>query len=217
MSKNRKLSVFVSGLLLLSSAVATAQAQFERRRGGTTTTATTRAGGDNVKAAEKPAETPAAANATTRQGGDNVSAPEVEAIELRCRGGENAFDLTNRGAYPSQDIRLIPFYDFDFKANNGPARSDGSGLEAGTCSLINRPLSATEPRRVHFDSGDMLRAIGAARERDHDTALLNYFKDPNHSWSFFVYRDENGLLKSTKEKVWIDLGKKGIFERLLRP
>lgn len=225
MIKNQKLSVFFGGLLLLACGVASAHAQPAPRRGA----ATTRTGGDYVaKPVEAKAED-AKPVETKRVETERVEAqpvekpvdanPEPTVSELRCRGGENAFQLNGGTEVWGRDRKPHYIYRLDFREGSGPARGDGSGLEEGTCSWIDRALWAAEPRQVFFDGVPVLRDIGARQGEltKGTTALSQYFDDQGHFWSFFVYDTGDGTFQATRLKVLLDARKVGVDERLRRP
>lgn len=224
MTKNQKLSVFFGGLLLVACTLVSTQAQPARRPGA----ATGRSGGDYIA---KPAETkPADAKPAETKPIETkrVEAPPVKpqpaetnsertVSELRCRGGKNAFQL-NSGSidYVGRDHKRHILFRLDFNSANGPARDDGSGLDEGTCSLIVRALSASEPRQISFNAPPLLVDIGRAHEHDRRTALSEYFNDPSHFWSFFVYDAGEGYFQATRHKILLDPRKVGVDERLRR-
>ncbi len=95
----------------------------------------------------------------------------------------------------------------DFKGGNGAARANGSGLQPGTCSWIDRVLSASEPRRIHFDAHPLLVDIGWTQQQDKGTSMSKYFNDPSHFWSFFDYNTGKGYFDATSHKILIDPSK----------
>ena len=194
MSKNQKLSVILGGLLLLVWDAASAHAQPERRQGPDTFKR-----GDYVA---KPGEVKS----------EDSNAQQM-VYELRCRGGENAFQLTHALSIVGRDQHTHYIFNLDFSGGKRPARRDGSALEPGTCSWIDRTLSASEPRQISFDARPLLIDIGRAQEDDKRTAVSEYFNDPGHFWSFFVYNTGEGKFQSTRHKLWADPRKVGVDER----
>ncbi len=109
-----------------------------------------------------------------------------EASELRCRGGGEpnvklfVFDQISDG-------RLS----MSFDSSSKPAGVDGTGLEPGTCSWIDRTLKDDEWRQIQFVvTGNQAQAI---------PSLLN---DRNNYWSFFVVNTDRGYFEAKRHQAW---------------
>jgi len=164
---------------------------------------------------------------------DNVKAIEgaaqAKGFELRCRGGPSAFRFEKYGEdreLPSGETQVV--LRFTFRASPLAAGMTGSGLQPGTCSWVDRPLSDKEPRAVVFDTlanGQLKQTLKGTPVDRSPTAAENYpdaitipvyLGDGNHYFTFsvnnvllpmdyFPAQDYRAWKPSVKEKKPTDL------------
>jgi len=173
----------------------------------------------------RPAPDPAPPAFEQKPTRDAVATP---VYELRCRGGNNAFQIEDAGlrrddrrSQSSGSKTRIIFMKFNEAYR--PAGTDGGGLTPGSCSWTNRVLSASEPKMIRFELAsfsDLARTSQAGDSREAVDSFRKYLNDPNHYESFFVYQTDNGYFQATKHEHWtgrIDPSKVGVEERKNRP
>jgi hypothetical protein len=109
-----------------------------------------------------------------------------EGTELRCRGGEDA--LVKLFVIDRLDANTLSL---NFNASQKPAGADGSGLEPGTCSWLDRTLKDNELRQIHF------RVTEAQAD-----SIPAHLRNPNNYWSFFVVDTDKGFFEAIKHQAW---------------
>jgi hypothetical protein len=134
---------------------------------------------------------------------ETTHAPAPQVYEIRCRGGfREAFRIeqlgteTRRG--PNGDVLAVRL-SLRFATNRSAAGVDGSGLAPGTCAWLDRPLNASEPPDIRFDTAgvrapDPPHAVVPAPGTVPDA---EYMSDPTHYWSFQVFNFNAGFLQAT--------------------
>ncbi len=113
--------------------------------------------------------------------------------ELRCRGGDEVSIDRTADEGKTIQLNLGPVRFLNFKASTRAAGADARGLEPGTCSWIDRPLSDPEPRQVRFTLSE-----------DQANARPQFnLRDPDKYWSFFVFNTNQGYFEAASHKEWI--------------
>ena len=149
---------------------------------------------------------------------------EVPVYELRCRGGENAFQIEDAGLRRdakgtlSSGLKIYVLF-LKFNESYRPAGAGGSGLAPGTCSWVDRVLYASEPKLIRFEVKSVKdKVVQPTAESDPRSPISSYLSDPRHYESFFVYQTDNGYFEATKHEHWdgrIDPSKTGVEVRPL--
>jgi hypothetical protein len=136
--------------------------------------------------------------------------PRDRRHELRCRGVANGFLIDNLG--PKEQAPgggAIVTLQLNFLPSPRAPREDGSGMEPGKCSFVDRVLYFDEPVRVQFEtpanaqlnrelSGGVVDNSSTAAEKYPDARTIPvYLKNPEHHWSFFVVKTNDGYFKAT--------------------
>lgn len=153
----------------------------------------------------------------------NVAAQQT--YEMRCRGGR-FLSLTTPSVPWGIDATGKGMVVMTLKFAGGPQQSkigsDGTRLNPGQCSWVDRDLRAGEPTEIRFDllknsfdrqkyavcfcqpgSKDSINRVNYATELYPDAeSLPGYLVSPNHYWSFRVYNTGKGYLQATSSHAF---------------
>jgi hypothetical protein len=141
-----------------------------------------------------------------------VSAAAQQTYEMRCRGG-SGLSLTTPPSFRI-DASGKGTVLMTLKFVGGPQRakigSDGTRLNPGQCSWVDRDLRPGEPTVIKFDllyisfDGQNARngSDQATEEYPDSKSLPGYLASPNHYWSFRVYNTGKGYMRATSSKVF---------------
>jgi hypothetical protein len=119
--------------------------------------------------------------------------------QMLCRG---PFLFLEGDRYGPKGEEIVTL-EFVFTPSRQAAGPRGLGLEPGQCSWIDRPVNENEPHLIsfetplHFKRGPTDRSPTAAETSPDVDTIVNYMRDENHYWSFFVY---NTTKRYTKER-----------------
>lgn len=129
----------------------------------------------------------------------SANTSQSKGSELRCRGGAGAFTFEKYGQdrqLPSGETQVV--LRLTFRASPLAAGMTGSGLQPGTCSWVDQPLSNKEPRAIVFDTlanaqlkqtlkGTPVDRSPTAAENYPDAITIPvYLGDRNHYFTFSV-------------------------------
>lgn len=150
-----------------------------------------------------------------------ASTPAQQTYEIRCRGGAGLSVKSTAGDYAPKGRTMH----MTLKFAGGPMRQkigpDGTRLNVGQCSWVDRDLRRGEPSEIHFEmlesnpdrqlypssvTDDTLTEIAP------DAYLLpRYLWSTDHFWSFWAYNTNRGYLQATRTSVFKPaLQRKGI-------
>jgi hypothetical protein len=113
---------------------------------------------------------------------DTHAAPKTGSVrQLVCRGSSGLHVATEQDPSP-RNPRLVTV-SIRYRRSSGPVGPQYENLEPGTCSWNNGGLTGipAEPGVVHFD----IDRNGSAAVPD-PTTLLEYLRDQEHYWVFYV-------------------------------
>jgi hypothetical protein len=140
-----------------------------------------------------------------------LSAAAQQTYEMHCRGGAGLSVKSSPGQYSAGGTRTMHL---TLKFNGGRTRekvgSDGTRLNVGHCSWVDRDLRSGEPTEIHFDlleynpDRHLYPASlndDALTEAAPDAYLMpRYMWSSDHFWSFWVYNTNKGYLQSARSR-----------------
>jgi hypothetical protein len=142
--------------------------------------------------------------------------PQHDVVTLQCRGGAGYEyrSLGVRATSPS-DARMAVA--MTFAASAQPAGSRNENLVPGTCAPENRPLTAGEPRELHFIAaifaqnfiGPIDVTVTSAHNRPDVRSIADYLKDPGRYWTFHASDTHRGYFDATMHEHWEDRSSSG--------
>jgi len=149
-----------------------------------------------------------------------------QTYEMRCRGGR-FLSLTTPHTNPwaidaTGKTVVVMTLKFAGGAQQAKIGSDGTRLNPGQCSWVDRDLRAGEPTEIRFDllknsferqkyavcfcqpgSKDSINRINYATELYPDAeSLPGYLASSDHYWSFRVYNTGKGYLQGTSSHAF---------------
>ena len=150
-----------------------------------------------------------------------VGSPAQQTYEMRCRGGAGLSVKSSPGDYTPKGRTAH----LTLKFSGGPTRQkigpDGTRLNVGQCSWVDRDLRRGEPTEIRLDMLEFNpdRQIYPSSVLDDTLAeiapdaylLPRYLWSTDHFWSFWVYNTGKGYLQATRSGAFKPpLQRKGI-------
>jgi hypothetical protein len=136
-------------------------------------------------------------------------------VSLQCRGGAG-YEFKSLGYKPSPNGDTRVAIALTFATNTTAAGPGNEGLAPGTCALADRPLTASEPREVHFIVvafsqpfvGPIDISSTAAENRPDVRSMADYLRDPRRYWTFTAADVHQGYFDSWVHRYWHDFSGK---------
>jgi hypothetical protein len=170
--------------------------EHNRRIAGESSSGTTDGPADGAASGTTDDSAGGATSSTT----DGPSSDKVASSEIRCRGfskpGGGNFVFFTINSRPSSTGETLVTYEIAFSPSWRAAGARGEGLDPGTCAYADRPIAASGPYRIRFETvanAQLKQALHGSPVDNSSTAAESYpdvntipvyLKGDNHYWSF---------------------------------
>ena len=150
---------------------------------------------------------------------DGPSSDRVASREIRCRGysrsGGSEYVFATINSRPSSTGETLVTYEIAFSPGTRAAGARGEGLQPGNCAYADRPIAASGPYRIRFETvanAQLKQALhGSSVDRSRTAAesypdvntIPSYLKGEDHYWVFAGVADSGrGYFVASGNSYW---------------